>query len=193
MKTKLLVLTLSSGILMAIGLRPAQTDSRRSLQAEKLIRQCLMHLEKNEADQAVYFGERAVQLDEKNTEYHLRLGQAYGLKARQVNIFKKFFYAKKCLAEWEKAVELDGRNAEARFMLVEYYLQAPAIAGGSKKKAGEQAEEIIKMDPVRGHLALARIHEAGKDPAKAEFEYKKVLELDPQHKQAQEALKSLKK
>ena len=57
----------------------------------------------------------------------------------------------------KQAVELDPANVEARVTLAGYYLNAPSIAGGSKKKAREQAEEIVKYDEVRGNWLLARV------------------------------------
>lgn len=45
---------------------------------------------------------------------------------------------------WEKAVQLDPKTVDARESLIQYYLQAPAIAGGSVDKAIEMATEIKK-------------------------------------------------
>jgi tetratricopeptide (TPR) repeat protein len=161
------------------GICLAQKNSRDNAPAKKFLELCKTNLEKGDADKAIYYGEEAVKLDENCSEYHYWLGQAYGQKAQEASIFKKFSYAKKCKAEWEKAVQLDGNNLDARFMLVGYHLQAPGIAGGDKNKAREQASAIAKIDPLRGHLAFAQIYEREKDFTKAEQEYIKIIEIDP--------------
>jgi hypothetical protein len=50
----------------------------------------------------------------------------------------------------ERAVELNSNNVAARFDLLEYYLRAPPLLGGSSAEARRQAEEISKHDVARG-------------------------------------------
>jgi tetratricopeptide (TPR) repeat protein len=53
-----------------------------------------------------------------------------------------------------RAVALNPDYLEAREGLMQYFAQAPWIAGGSSSKAYAQAEEIRKRDPARGLSAL---------------------------------------
>jgi hypothetical protein len=55
-------------------------------------------------------------------------------KASATNCIKKKF---------EQAVELNPENFDARMGLLQFYLMAPGIMGGSKDKAREQAGEIM--------------------------------------------------
>jgi hypothetical protein len=57
----------------------------------------------------------------------------------------------------EKAVELNPDNIEARFDLLEYYLQAPAFLGGDAAKAQAQAAEIAKRNATAGGKSLAAV------------------------------------
>lgn len=36
---------------------------------------------------------------------------------------------------------------------MEYYAKAPALLGGSRKKAGEQVDIIARLDPAEGRKA----------------------------------------
>ena len=156
-----------------------KSDTVKELdEAEKFIQLCKSHLEDGDVNGAINAGKEAVQIDNINSQCHFWLGHAYGMKAQEASIFKKLSYAKKCKAEWEKAVELDSQNVDARVMLMNYFLQAPGIAGGDKNKAKEQASEISKIDSLKGHLALAQIYESEKDFNNAEQEFIKVLEID---------------
>lgn len=74
--------------------------------------------------------------------------------------------------EFEKAAELDPKSVDARHGLIEYYSQAPGFMGGSIEKAKEQAHEIEKIDPMRGHLDMASLLEnKDKEIAAVEKEY----------------------
>jgi tetratricopeptide (TPR) repeat protein len=100
---------------------------------------------------------KAVALDENDSMYRTWLGRAYIAKLQTVSFFEKGILSGRALEQLQKAVKLDPTNVEARVTLAGYYLNAPSIAGGSKKKAREQAEEIIKYDEVRGNWILAGV------------------------------------
>ncbi len=129
-------------------------------------------------DKAIDWLKKAVELNENSSEYHLWLGQAYGIKAQNSSVLKQPFLAKKVKNEFKKAVELDSTNLDARLGLMQYYLVAPGIMGGDKDEAKKQAEEIKKQDPLLGHRALGLIYENEKDYDKAEQEYLNAVEID---------------
>ena len=66
-------------------------------------------------------------------------GRALGEKADRVSFIKAYGLAKRVKAEFETAVSLDPRNAEALSDLGDYYTEAPAIVGGGKDKAEDVA------------------------------------------------------
>jgi tetratricopeptide (TPR) repeat protein len=97
----------------------------------------------------------------------------------KAGIFRQPGLAGKTRTAFEKAVELDPNNLEARSALVEYYLRAPGFLGGGEEKARAQAEEIARRDPVLGHRSRALIHREGGRDDEAEKEYQAALALDP--------------
>ncbi len=58
-----------------------------------------------------------------------------------------------------RAVEIDPGYVDARIALVEFYRNAPGIAGGSMKKAKENAEALLAYEngKIHGHRLLATI------------------------------------
>ena len=116
-------------------------------------------LAQEDLDNAVLWFEKAVLLDPTSSDNQLWLGRGYGSQAQKANVFKQASLAGKVKNAFDKSVELDRKNIDARFALVEFYLQAPGIAGGSVEKAREQAAEIGKLDGLRGHRAVGRIAE----------------------------------
>jgi len=128
--------------------------------------------------------ERAVELAESRADYHFTLGRVYGAIAQNGGIFSGMKYAGKVKSEFIRAVELDPNNIVYRAGLLRYYLQAPAIAGGSTSKAREQAEAILRLDAYEGHMASAQIAANEKDQQTAETEYKSAIAANPRKPQA---------
>ena len=129
-------------------------------------------------DKSIDWLKKAVELNDSSCEYHIWLGQAYGIKAQNSSMFKQPFIAKKVKKEFKKAVELDSTNMDARFALMQYYIVAPGIMGGDKDEAKRQAQEIKKQNPMLGHQAFGLIYENEEEYDKAEQEYLNAVEKD---------------
>jgi tetratricopeptide (TPR) repeat protein len=136
-------------------------------------------LQRDDQAQAVAYLEKAVALVPGDARFHLRLGDAYGLAAQKAGMFSSIGLAGKSKAEYLKAVELDGKNVDARQGLLNFYLQAPGFAGGSTEKALAQAEETKKFDPPRGRQMLASVYVAEKKYDLALAQFDEVLKGSP--------------
>ena len=128
-------------------------------------------MEERKNDRAAEYFESATKLDPKNSTYYLWLGRAYGREAQDANVLRQPGLAKKTRSAWERAIELDPDNLDARSDLIQYYVQAPGFLGGSTSKAIEQAEEIRKRNALRGYLELGGLYEREKKFADAEKAY----------------------
>ncbi|HEY5162296.1 MAG TPA: tetratricopeptide repeat protein [Terriglobales bacterium] len=127
-------------------------------------------------DDAASAGEKAVALDPGNSAYHMWLGRIYGEKADHASFVTAAGLVKKIRTEFERAVELDAKNLDARSDLAEFYLEAPGFMGGGKDKARQQADAMARQDAAAAHWLEARIAEKDKRPADAEREYKAAIE-----------------
>jgi tetratricopeptide (TPR) repeat protein len=126
-------------------------------------------------DDAVKWGERAVAVQPGDADYHLWLARAYGRKAGDSKPLAAAGLARKARNEFERAVQLDPMNVEARSDLSKYYTQAPAIMGGGLDKAREQATEISKYDAAEAHLILAQVAAKEKRYDEAETEFHNAI------------------
>ncbi len=142
----------------------------------------------NDYEQAVGYLKAAIALKPANAKYHVMLGNAYGMKAGRASIFSKFGAAKNCLKEFEMASSLDPKYIDARRGLIEYYLQAPGIMGGSIDKAIAQSDTIMMLDPYAGYLTKASIFEYQKEKKKTEESYLRAIEIAPEKTQAYRSL-----
>lgn len=137
---------------------------------------CRAYFELEDWDRAIGECERAVSINESDSYYHLWLGRAYGEKADRVSFLSAAGLAKKLRVEFERAVELDPKNWDARADLAEFYLEAPGIVGGGKDKSRAQADALASAQPAMSHYALGRLAEKDKDNALAEREYRAAID-----------------
>jgi len=141
-------------------------------QAEAANIECRVRLTLVQWEAAITQCQRAVQLDGQNSSYHLWLGRALGEKADRASFLNAFSLAKRVRSEFEEAVRLDPRNADALADLGEFYEEAPGVVGGGIDKATTIAGQLDKVDPARAHELRAKIAEQGKDYDSAERELK---------------------
>lgn len=124
--------------------------------------------------------QKAVSMDSQNSGFHLWLGRALGEKASRASFMSAYSLAKRTRSEFETAVKLDPRNAEALADLGEFYYSAPGIVGGGDDKARNIAAQLDQVDPARAHELLARIAEQNKDYSTAENEFKRAIAVSNQ-------------
>jgi tetratricopeptide (TPR) repeat protein len=142
----------------------------------------------NNAEMAIRAFERAAELDDRNAEYHLWLGRAVGSRALVASKFQQPFLARRAKSEFERAVQLDPSSVGGREGLLQFYLNAPGVMGGSLEKARQQAAEIGKVNTLRGHLASANIANREKEHTAAEREYRAAVTDAPDSSVASVAL-----
>lgn len=134
---------------------------------------------RNEPDKALKYFEAAVAAAPSDARHHHGLGDAYGRSAQQAGVLSKFGLAKKCLAAYQRAVELEPGNLDFRQSLFEYYRQAPGLAGGGFDKAAAQAAAMKQIDPTRGRIAFATLYAGEKKYEQAFAEFDEVLKTNP--------------
>ncbi len=111
-----------------------------------------------ETSRAVTVLEKAVALAPNSGGTMRLLGDAYGASAQKAGILAKAGWVKRCRVAFEKAVELDPKDLDAHWGLMEFYRQAPGFLGGGLDKARAQAEVIRALDAARGRAALVEIY-----------------------------------
>jgi Flp pilus assembly protein TadD len=138
---------------------------------------CRAYFALEDWDRAESSCRKAVALDPGNSRFHLWLGRVYGEKADRANFLAAASLAGKVRGEFERAVQLNPKDVDARLDLAEFYLSAPGIVGGGEDKAREQARFIASVDSGREHWVYARIAEKKNDGTTAEREYRQYIDL----------------
>jgi tetratricopeptide (TPR) repeat protein len=133
----------------------------------------------NDPGAALPFAEKAVKLAPQNAEYHWALAEAVGTEAERANLFRQIGLARRFRSEAETVLKLDPKHVEAHFGMMIYYLKAPGIVGGDKKKAYAEAEVIGKIDRAKGYFAQVRLAQEEQRRDKIDGLYKNAIEADP--------------
>ena len=138
---------------------------------------CRAYFMMEQWDRGISACERARDLDPQNSLYHLWLGRIYGEKADRAGFLSAAGLAKKVRGSFERAVELDPKNWQARADLGEFYLDAPGVVGGGKDKARDQANALIPLNPGKGYWLLGQIDEKNKKLEDAERQYRVAISV----------------
>lgn len=128
-------------------------------------------------DEALKYYEKLKNANPKNANYQYKFGGALGMKAKESNKFAALRMLDDIEHAFLTAAKLDSKHIDTRWALVEFYLQIPAMVGGSEKKAQKYALELMKISAVDGYLSQGHIHEYFKRYEKAEISYKKAFEI----------------
>jgi len=168
-RTCLLLLALAL-MLPPVAAAPAD-DARRKGEAA---------LKADDLDAAEDALERAVELAPNDAAAHNLLGGTYGRQASRASIFGKMSLAGKIREHFERAVALAPDELDYREDLIQFYAQAPAVAGGGIDKARGQAAEIGKRDAARGKLAEGLIARLDKKPDEALAAYRAAYAMRPE-------------
>ncbi len=108
-------------------------------------------------DEAVKLAEKCVAAHPRNAACHDSLGSVLGLKAMMGGLMASLGNVGKVREAFKTAVELDPRNMSARFHLLQYYVQAPGIVGGSKDKARALAADTAQVNVEGSKMMLAML------------------------------------
>ena len=129
---------------------------------------------------AIDFLERAQQLKSEDAEINFELGTTAGLYAGSLGkSLSALSQARRASKAMQHAIELDPDNLSYRQALIEFSLNAPAIAGGGPKRAHEQADAIAQIDPTQGAFAHAGIHRAAGDHTAAMLALDDLIAVAP--------------
>ncbi len=163
--------------------RAVLEDEPRSADAAYLLG--LTYLDADQPKDAIEWFEKAIKLAPEVSRYHQHFGEALGQSISDASMFTKMRKAGAVRKAFQRSVELDPDNLDARRGLVTYYLNAPAIAGGGRDKAEAEATVIADKDALAGHRAWFDIYASAEDYPKAFERLDAIIAIEPGDARAQ--------
>ncbi|MEO8240306.1 MAG: tetratricopeptide repeat protein [Flavobacterium sp.] len=127
--------------------------------------------------EAVQYYKKLKELKPAEANYFFKYGAALGMRASEVNKFKALGMVDEVKESFEKAIKLNPKHIQARWGLVEYYLNLPGIFGGSESKAISYSNELLQLSAVDGYLSRGKIEEYFNRYTTAEKYYIKANEI----------------
>jgi len=153
------------------AIKPAADAEPR--EAKWVLARALIERARGNRTPAKELATQAASLSPADADMHYWKGATIFEGIQDVGMFSKMSAADDGKAAFDQAVRLDPAHVAARMGLIQFYVNAPGIAGGSYAKAREQANAIADVPgkKVRGLLALAGIFVAEDDWTDADRVY----------------------
>lgn len=158
--------------LLLPALLGAQRDTAKAREAYLSGRQAMR--DKRTSDAISAFN-RAVELNDRSSEYFLWLGHAHTRDIAKANFMRQPVIARRIRSAYDKAVELDSSSVAAAESRFEYYMNAPGIAGGGMDRARAEAGRLKGLDAGWGDFAFGWIEEREGRLDAAEVLYRGVV------------------
>lgn len=128
-------------------------------------------------DNAIFYYSKLKSIKPSEANYYYKYGGALGMKAKNSNKFKALSMISDIKSAFEKAIKLNSNHIEARWALIELYIQLPGIVGGSESKAKAYANELMIISKIDGYLAKGHIEAYFKRYTIAEDYYRKAFDI----------------
>lgn len=94
-----------------------------------------------------------------DAEVFYRYGGVMARQAQQSSKLKAMTMLNDIESAFQKTIQLEPNHINARWALIEYYIQVPKFLGGGEDKAKRYADELAKLSAVDGCLAKGHIEE----------------------------------
>lgn len=138
----------------------------------------VLRITENKPAEAKSLIEKSIGLDATIAEAHYWHATSIFSTINDASMLAKGRLAGQGKSALERAVELAPDYITARIALAEFYRNAPGIAGGSTRKARDQAEALLKIPggEAQGHRLLGAIAMSDKKWADAERHYRDAVQ-----------------
>ncbi|MCP3981211.1 MAG: tetratricopeptide repeat protein [bacterium] len=156
------------------------TLEQPALEAQSLLLLTRICNAREEYEDGVSYGKRAVKLLPESSQAHHAYAEALRIKMSNAGAMKAMFTVGTYKKMLHRAIELDPENVDALEEEIGFLLQAPSIAGGSKSKARDRIRNLEQIDWRRGRLMQAMLDYTENDYAATEAVYLELLEREPQ-------------
>jgi tetratricopeptide (TPR) repeat protein len=164
---------------------PAQAEQEmlaalehKHLKGEAALLLTRLYIDQENYNGAVKYGKQASKLLKDRAEAHLAYASAINMKM-SVNTAFAMGNAGTYRKALDKALALDPDNLDAVLQRIGFLANAPAIAGGSLKKAKEQADELKDRNERYHLIAWSIIYRKEDDNTKLAETYDKLLVITP--------------
>ena len=137
-----------------------------------------LELIENDYKEAIKYFQKAIAKNKNESDYHYWVAVAIVRKIPYCNSFSKMTNSMKIMKELKRAIELDSTNVKPRMMRFNMFVHSYGKGPFKKEDLIKMANDIQKIDSIRGYIAFANIYYYVTDEQeKVEKEYIKAMSL----------------
>ena len=137
-----------------------------------------LELIENDYKEAIKYFQKAIDKNENESNYHYWLVVAIMRKIPYCNFFGKMTNSMKIMKELKKSIEMDSTNIKPRMMIFNMFVHSYGKGPFKKEDLIKMANDIQKINSIRGNIAFANIYYYVTDEQeKVEEEYIKAMSL----------------
>ncbi len=129
------------------------------LNVEALMYLSRIALATGDFDKATERIEQAMKASPDSTQAVILSADIYCRHAQNLPTFRALRAARRCISQYESAIERDNDNIRALMSAARYHLHAPTVAGGSSRKARELISQLTRISPEHGLAIKIAWHE----------------------------------
>jgi len=127
-------------------------------------------------DNAIIQYQKLVEIDNNNAIYNYKLGGTLAAKANDANRFKSLGLINQGKSYLIKSIELDNKNKEAIWALIQIFTELPQLLGGSKSIALQYANDLEQISLIDGLFSKKYIYEFKNDDEMTNIYVKKLID-----------------
>ena len=127
-------------------------------------------------DNAIIQYRKLVKIDHNNAIYNYKLGGTLAAKANDANRLKSLGLINEGKNYLIKSIELDNKNKEAIWALIQIFTELPQLLGGSKSIALQYANDLEQISLIDGLFSKKYIYEFKNDDEMTNIYVKKLID-----------------
>ena len=131
------------------------------------------YADKKNWEKSIEYFQKLVDINPNNPEYLYRLGGTQAAYSQDISKLRVLNLINKAKSNLIKSANLDKKNINSRWVLVQIFSELPSIVGGDLKKASIYTDEIFRISKIHGLLSKHYLFGIKKD-------LKKQSELEKQ-------------
>ena len=127
-------------------------------------------------DNAIIQYRKLVKIDNNNAIYNYKLGGTLAAKAKDANKFKSLGLINEGKKYLIKSIDLNNKNKEAIWALIQIFTELPQLLGGSKSIALQYANDLEQISLIDGLFSKKYIYEFKNDNEMANIYVNKLID-----------------
>ena len=160
-------------------LQQLDTASKPEDNEQALLYLARIAIQRNQLVDAEKYIQQSFRILPNGADEHYLNGLLNSSRSANASVFFAGSFGKKARESFTKALELKPKHLDSLKGLAQFYIQAPAISGGSKTKAIETIKQVKDISPIEADLLELELIRLEREPSQLLAKAKDISEKYP--------------